>query len=111
MKNNYLDFSELNREKGWLPDFILSDSTIGEHPGRTVIRLYNKDTNLLHSIVEYFNLPNKVTKQVNKTTTVYFIRFSDKDIVSAIQSLSFGKDRTNLRSYRVRGDLSCKSAY
>ncbi|PTN07414.1 hypothetical protein C8N47_1176 [Mangrovibacterium marinum] len=88
--------SKLDKEAAWLLGFIFSDSTIGEHQGRTVIRLYNKNKELLDNIVEYFGLPNKVTKQVNQTTTVYFIRFGNQDIVSSIQAYGFQKDKTNL---------------
>ncbi|MBN2745261.1 MAG: hypothetical protein JXR34_00910, partial [Bacteroidales bacterium] len=48
-------------------------------------------------IKEYFNIPYKVCKQVNETTTVYFIRFADTDFVNSIERLGFSQDRTHLK--------------
>lgn len=100
MKTNKLspfNINDISPDSAWLLGFIYSDSTIGDHLGKRVIRLFNKDKNLMQNIKKHFNIPYKVCKQESETTTVYFIRFADADFVSSIESLGFAKDRTHLK--------------
>ena len=95
-KKMVFDFVEISKETAWLLGFIYSDSTIGVHQGKTIIRLYNKNRELLENIKEYFSIPYKVTEQVNQDATLHFIRFSDPDFVESIESYGFAKDRSTL---------------
>ncbi len=114
------NINDISPDRAWLLGFIFSDSTIGNHLGKRVIRLYHKDKSLMLTIKEHFNIPYKVCKQVNKTTTVYFIRFADADFMNSIERLGFSQDRTLLKvpkmdikrtKYFIRGFLKGKGSY
>ncbi|MCW3804338.1 hypothetical protein [Plebeiibacterium marinum] len=114
------DFYTLNNDKAWLLGFIFADATISKINGQNVIRIFNIDQGLLEEIKYHFVIPYKVGKQVNKTTTVYFLRFANPHFVDSVESYGFQKDRTDLTIPRmssvhtrrfIQGFLKGKASY
>ncbi len=114
------DLYILNDDKAWLLGFIYADATISRVNGQDVIRIFNIDQGLLEEIKFHFAIPYKVGKQVNKTTTVYFLRFANPVFVDSVESYGFQKDRTDLTIPKmsvihtrrfVQGFLKGKASY
>ncbi len=90
------DLYKLNNDLAWLLGFIFADATISKINGEKVIRIFNIDQTLLEEIKSHFAIPYKVGKQVNTTTTVYFLRFAKPEFIDSVESYGFQKDRTEI---------------
>lgn len=91
------NYNEITIKNAWLLGFVFADGTIGKHQGIDVIKIYNKDENLLENIRYVYKIPYVVTPQTNYENLVYFIRISDPDFVTSVQQLGYRKDKEGLR--------------
>lgn len=90
------NYNIINEQTAWLLGFIFAESTIGFQQGYQVVKVYNKNKELLNQIRDFYKIPYKVTTQNNKENTVHFIRISDQSFVKSIENLGFIKDKSNL---------------
>lgn len=96
-KEIFFNFKKITKENAWLLGFIFADATIGIQQNHRVIKLYNKDFELLNKIKETFQLPYKVTEQKNKNNTVFFIRISNSEFIKSVELHGFKEDKANLK--------------
>nr|WP_319400888.1 hypothetical protein [uncultured Carboxylicivirga sp.] len=90
------DFNKITVDNAWLLGFIYADSTIGNHLGKRIVRLFHKNQNLLENVKEHYSIPYKIGSQVNGKSKVYFIRFADQDFVGSLEQLGFFENKSQL---------------
>lgn len=95
-KEIFFNYQKITKENAWLLGFIFADATIGMQQKQRVIKLYNKNFELLYKIKEAFQLPYKITEQKNKNNTVFFIRISNSEFIKSVELQGFKEDKSKL---------------